>query len=168
MDFGRAKILSILSKRGEQGEGETPSRHPARRPRYRLLADHQFTGDGFGGHGELDPEDGTGAEGAFDVDPAVMLLDDPLGNGESEAGATQVAAACFVHAVEPLEDAGLILFGDPQAVVAHADQRFSFALLGGERYGASGRVRVLEGVIEKNVDDAAQGLGIAKNAEFGA
>src|SRR5262249_26363763 len=77
-------------------------------------------------------------------------------------------AACFVHAVETLEDTGLILFRDAEAVVANADERLSFALLGSEGYSASGRVRVLEGVIEKDVDDAAQCLGIAKNPEFGA
>ena len=90
----------------------------------------------------------------------------PLLVDSAQAGAAEVSAARLIHPVETLEDTNLILFCYAEAIVAHADERFSFTLLGGEGHGASGGMGVLEGVVEKNIDDAAQRLGIAENRQF--
>ena len=64
---------------------------------------------GLGGDGDEDFEGGAASDLAFDLDPALVLFDDSVNGGQSEAG----AFANFFRREERLEDAG-------QGSVVHA------------------------------------------------
>ena len=60
----------------------------------------------------------------FNRDCTFVELGDVLDDCETEAGATECAAAVFVDAVETLEETILALDGNSDAVVDHLDGRF--------------------------------------------
>ena len=63
------------------------------------------------------------AGAAVERDRAAHALDDPLGNGEAEAGAAELARRAAVALLELEEDPRLILCGDADAGVAHREGR---------------------------------------------
>jgi hypothetical protein len=54
---------------------------------------------------------------AFDGYVTLMLVDDPLGDGEAQPGTAGIAAARRVGTVEAFEDAGEVLGRDTNTVV---------------------------------------------------
>ena len=68
----------------------------------------------------------------FGVDVAAVQVDDPLGDGEAEAGATVAGRARGIGAVKALEDAVLLGFRDAGAFVDDLD---------GDAVGRSARAR---------------------------
>ena len=96
------------------------------------------------------------AEPAFDFQVAVMFGQGVFGDGQAEAGATVVAGAAGIDAVEAFGQARQVFGGDAGAGVAYAetDVFFTFALQGNVDVAACGCVadgveyEVAEGVVE--------------------
>src|ERR1700722_18432842 len=84
---------------------------------------------------------------ALYTDDSVVMLHDPLRNGQTQAGPAQLAAARLVHAVEAFENPGLILRRNTNAGVFDVHGHPSVLFLGRERY-FSRRGRVLDSVVE--------------------
>jgi hypothetical protein len=70
-----------------------------------------------GGEGEPEDEACPAVWGIFGVEGAVVGVGDGAGDGQSEAGASLVAAACGIEPGEALKDAFPVAFGDTLAVV---------------------------------------------------
>jgi hypothetical protein len=66
-----------------------------------------------------DYEPASGAEPAFHADGATVPVDDPLADGEADAGALVFFRA--VEALKQAEDALVMLFVDPDPVVRHGE-----------------------------------------------
>ena len=62
-----------------------------------------------------------------------------------------IGTACFICAVEALENARQILFGDADAIIAHSQLDFTVALPGAQPYLAV-LARIFHGVIEQIVE----------------
>src|SRR5580692_4935357 len=71
---------------------------------------------------------------ALYTDDSVVMLHDPLRNGQTQAGPAQLAAARLVHAVEAFENPGLILGRNTDPGVFHAYGNVPIRRLGRERY----------------------------------
>src|SRR5262247_4690117 len=77
---------------------------------------------GNGGFRRKDEANGGPAtERALRGDLAAVRFDEVLHDGEAETGASLLAGAAGIDAVEPLEDAGEVLGGDSGAVVGDRD-----------------------------------------------
>src|SRR6266550_3441864 len=61
----------------------------------------------------------------LNLDRAAVLLDDPAGNGQSQASATHPSRSHFVRPPEAIEDVGLIGFSNPHSGVGYFDPRAS-------------------------------------------
>src|SRR5215475_221343 len=96
-----------------------------------------------------------------------MLLDNPLRDRESQSGASQFAAALFVYPVKPLEDPALLVVGDADSVVLHANHCAARDLLRRQADRASSYGRVLESVVEEDIENATQGARIPQDAQLG-
>ena len=62
---------------------------------------------------------------AFDLQPALMAIDDVLDDGQAQPGAAFFPAAFDVHPVESLGQAGHGAGGDALAVIAHRDENLA-------------------------------------------
>src|ERR1700738_3110903 len=66
-------------------------------------------------------EDSAVPQLALHPDLATMRVHDVLGNGKPQAGTTRLPRARLIHPVEALEDASLVLGGNPRAEVLHKE-----------------------------------------------
>src|ERR1022692_1509019 len=101
---------------------------------------------------------------------SLVSLDDPMCDGQTQAGAAEFAAAGFIHTVKAFENSGLILRRDANAGVFDTDDNAALVVLvflflqGRERYFPWGR-RVLQGIVEQNIDEAAQGVLVSHHMQ---
>jgi hypothetical protein len=65
---------------------------------------------------------------------AAVQLDEMLDDGQSEAGTTGIAGARFLDAIEALEHAGQIAFGNPGALVRYGNRHASIQRRRGHVY----------------------------------
>ena len=99
-----------------------------------------------------------------DVDPAAHQRDEPLRDGEAEAGAAVAAAGRAVRLDEGLEEARLQLGVDADAGVAHLeadDHRVPGRLVEGHPEDDLARLRELDRVADEVGEDLAQPAGVA-------
>ncbi len=78
-----------------------------------------------------------------------------LHDAQSEPGAARFARAGFVDPVEPFEDAGLLLTGDAQSVVAHDQDGRAALMPHPDPHVAAGAV-VAQGVLHQVADESGQ------------
>jgi len=50
-----------------------------------------------------------------------MLLHNPFGDGEANAGSAKLTASCLIYTVKALEDLALILLRNPDSRIAHSE-----------------------------------------------
>ena len=105
---------------------------------------------------------GADADLALDPDAAAMHFDEVLGDGEAETGAARFAGASGVHAVEALEDAGLVGGGNADAGIRDSENHAVILQLGAEDDFAAGQ-RVLDGVVEQVLQNFLQSAAVAGN-----
>ena len=90
-------------------------------------------------------------EFALGFDAAAVELGDMFHNCQTEAGAPNaIVAARFVDAVEALKNARQLVFGNPNSIVAHAQDDFLVALPGNQPNFAM-LTRIFHGVVEQIV-----------------
>ena len=94
------------------------------------------------------------------VDARRVELGGVLDDGEAEAGAAAGLGAALVHAIEALEDAGLVLRGDADAGVGDGEGNLVRFVLYGNGDTSAGAV-IFDGVVREIVDDGGQKLGDA-------
>jgi len=118
------------------------------------------------GEREGEVEGGAGAELAFSPDASAVGLNDVLDNSKSQAGTAGFARACFVDAIEALEDAIKVFEGDAGTEVLHAELDFS-----GQESGANANVlpfpSVLESVLNQVAEDLVHGVGVGHDERVG-
>ena len=107
----------------------------------------------------MDGEDAAFARRAFDIDAALMGLDDVLDDGQAEAGAAELAAAGAIDAVEALEEARQVLRGDAAAAIADVDGDF-VVILACEDFNLAAGFAVFDGVIDEVNDGLFEERGI--------
>src|ERR1039458_259308 len=120
--------------------------------------------------GQREVEGCAGAEFAFGPDAAAVGQDDVLDDGQAEAGAAGLAGACFVDAVEALEDAIEVLGGDAGAEVLDGEFDFGGNIgLKQPRADANPAAgfAVLEGVLNEVAEDLVHGVGIGQDQRIG-
>src|SRR3972149_1979973 len=98
-------------------------------------------------------------DSALDKDIAVVLVDDPPGDGEAQARATGVTTACRIRAVEALEDVGKVIGWDPDAGVPNGQDRLRGRPLQLHRDGTLGQ-RILEAVVQQLQKELLQPVAI--------
>jgi hypothetical protein len=86
---------------------------------------------------------------ALKRDRPAMLLDDPAGNGQSQAGSTGIAAARRVGAVKPLEDMRHIVRRDAHTGIAHQEFNADVIMAQSNR-DLPGGGRILERIVKEN------------------
>src|SRR5438477_10371522 len=85
---------------------------------------------------------------AFYRDRAVMLIDDPLSNGQTKSVACLLLAPRFVHAIKALEDFALLVLWNPNPSVLDGDD--GNLIPGIQREGnRTGRRAVLKRIVQK-------------------
>src|SRR2546421_11002972 len=84
------------------------------------------------------------------------------GDGEAQAGAAGFAGARGVHAVEALENARLLGFGDADAGVGDGDDHFGVSDFGADDNFAAGH-GVLDGVVEQILQDFGEAAPISSD-----
>src|SRR5260370_20889247 len=104
---------------------------------------------------QLHAKHGTLAQTALQLNLAPVLLNNPLGNGETQTCASHVPAACLIDSIETLEDFALFFRCDSDSSVSNRDQDSVILLFEREVHG-SGRRSVLESVVQQDVDGASQ------------
>src|SRR5262249_239820 len=101
----------------------------------------------FGARGEFHLEGRAIPERRFDPNAAAVHLDDLPGACEPQTGPALGLGVGTVDLVEPLKDAGLVLFGNAWPSIGHADVEVAVDRLGTHAYLA--RVGELDGVADE-------------------
>ena len=99
---------------------------------------------------------------AIDPDPSAVHFDNVLGDGEAKASAACLAGARGVDAIEALEDARLVGFGNANASVGDYEDDFGAACFGADYYFTA-REGVLRGVVQQILQDFGEPAAIAGN-----
>src|SRR5690242_17742611 len=94
-----------------------------------------------------------------DVDLGVVRVGDPAGDGQAEAGSLPFTAGAFT-AVEALKDVGQLVGRNPDAGIDDAYGRGAVLQARVDPHAPSRR-RELDGVVEENPEQLAQGHGVA-------
>src|SRR6266487_2810453 len=97
------------------------------------------------------------ADRALDPDPPAVELDEPLRQGEPEAGPLARAFAGSSNLLKLLEDLSEILWGDADAAVAdrHLDLAISSARAHGDRAAIRGELHGVRQQVEEDLADLA-------------
>lgn len=73
---------------------------------------------------------------------------DVLHDGQPQAGASTVARAAFIHAVEAIEEVGQVLFGDADAIVGYFYEDV-FVHIVETYFGVAAGIAVVDGIVEQ-------------------
>src|SRR5579885_3573985 len=90
----------------------------------------------------------------FHPNTPVMGFHEMPGYGEAESGAAGLAGARGIHAIEALENPGLIAFWNADTGVGHGEDDFTICEGGADGDQAAGRC-VLQGVVEQVLENIA-------------
>src|SRR5713101_8287273 len=85
---------------------------------------------------------------ALDPDAATVNFDEMFRDGQAQAGAANFAGPGNVHAVEALEDAGLVRPGDADPGVGNGESHLG-AVRGSADHDLAARRSVLHGVVQE-------------------
>ena len=105
----------------------------------------------------------TVGELAFGADRAAMGEHDVLGDGEAQTGASGLAGASFIDAVETLEEAGQVLGGNAGTEIA--DEEFYGVRDGASaEHDASAGSTIFHGIVDQVGKDLMDGFAVCEYA----
>src|SRR4029079_3643918 len=96
---------------------------------------------------------------AFGEDGAAVGKDDVLGDGEPEAGASAIARASFVDAIEAFEETTEVLGGDARAKIANVELHSVIDIARAE-FDPLALIGVLAGIVNEVGEDLENRVAI--------
>ncbi len=118
------------------------------------------------GNGKGEQKGGAVGEFAFGADGAAVGEHDVFGDGEAETGASGLAGAGFIHAIEALEQAWEMLGRDARAEVPNGEFDGVRKLAGAEHNssaGGAGVGTVLQSIVNQVGKDLVNGFAVGEN-----